>query len=204
MTALPPNPDKIGVARHLSAQLLPILVWPNPKLHQQCEDVTKFDDELGQLIMDMFLTMDTNNGIGLAAPQVGVLKNIITLSIPKQRRIENEHSPTANPEYEEFLEHVVLINPEVESYGKQGHMIKVDEGCLSVPGYFEKRYRLNEVTINYITPQGREASRTFFGLEAFAVQHEMDHLEGKLFIDELSKLKKERVKKKVKKALKHR
>ena len=202
MSICPPNPDVIGVARHLSSHIRPVLVWPNSKLSQQCEIVTEFDDELGQLLMDMFFTADSNNGIGLAAPQVGVLKNVIVLSMPHNRRLQNLESPTATPEYSEtFKEHTALINPEIIESG--GADFKMTEGCLSVPGYFEERHRPYTVTVRYQDARGRERVDTFTHMKAFVVQHEMDHLTGKVFVDELSSLKKDRVKKKITKTIKN-
>lgn len=197
-SVLPPNPDVVGVARHLRAQVRPILTYPNELLHKMAEPVTEFDDELGQLVMDMFLTMDTNSGIGLAAPQVGVLKRVITLSIPHQYMLKSEG--TEPTEYTDpHQEHTVMVNPEITDFSDE--IYSFDEGCLSVPGYFEKRKRPTWIIVQYQTPKGNILHRQLEGLPAFAVQHEIDHLNGKLFVDNLSPLKKQRVKKKVEKTL---
>ena len=202
MSVLPPNASKIGVSESLyrSTRVREILVWPNPILSQPCEDVTEFDDELGQLVMDMCLTMASGNGVGLAAPQVGVNKNIITIGFPKHYALDNGSDYTGPTEYgNSFIDYKVMINPRILNTGER--QWEHEEGCLSVPGYFEKRKRPSEITVEYQLPNERWDSVQLQGLEAFAVQHELDHLNGKLFIDDLSRLKKDRVKKKVKKAL---
>lgn len=198
-SVLPPNPDVVGVARHLRAQVRPILTYPNDTLHTMSEKVTEFDDELGQLIMDMFYTMDTNKGVGLAAPQIGVNKRVVTLSIPYKYMLKQEG--TENTEYtDSHQKHTVLINPEVTDYSDE--IYTFEEGCLSVPGYYENRKRPTWIIVQYQTPKGNIVHQQFEGLSAFTIQHEIDHLNGKLFIDKLSPLKKQRIKKKVIKTLK--
>ena len=198
MAAIPVNASKIGVSGHLSASVRNILIWPTSSLNEPSVEVTEFDDELGQLIMDMFLTMDTNNGVGLAAPQVGINKNIITIGVRKHYALEN---PGTTPtEYgNSFIDHKVMINPKI--LGSSEQLTQNEEGCLSVPGYFENRMRPREIIVEWQDPHERFHSEEFQGMEAFVIQHEMDHLKGKLFIDDLSKLKKDRVKKKVAKEL---
>lgn len=158
--------------------ILPILVWPNDKLHGKCEDVTVFDDDLELLARKLLITMKHNNGIGLAAPQVGVLKNVLAIWI---------ETTTA----------AVLVNPKItESSSEQ---FEFNEGCLSVPGYFEKRERPQRIVVKYQDIKGQEHETEFKDLYAFCVQHEIDHLNGKVFVDDLSMLKKTMVKAKIKK-----
>lgn len=199
MTVLPANAEKIGVSRHLSSpHVLPLQVWPRAQnmLSQKCEDITEFDDNLGQLIMDMIYTMETLKGYGLAAPQVGVLNNIVVLSTPMQVQISSANGPTGTPEYENTIpRRHVLINPKLIATSEA--TMEMEEGCLSIPGYFETRKRPNEVVISYQDPRGTECTAELTYTEAFAFQHELDHLNGKLFIDELSPLKKNRIKKKI-------
>jgi peptide deformylase len=166
------------------AGILKILVWPNPVLHQISEPVSEFDTiELKQLVTDMFATMRHGNGIGLAAPQVNVLKRVITLEIEPNRML-------------------YFINPRVVWESEE--MYSWEEGCLSVPGYFEKRDRPQEILVETADFSGNITNVRLQGLYAFALQHEIDHLNGIVFVDDLSNLKKDRVKAKVKKTLRHR
>jgi len=180
------NPSVVGVSNHILGKIRPVIKWPNKILETPCEDVTEFDDELGQLIMDMQWTMATSDGIGLAAPQVGVSKNVIVIDT------SDSTFRLPNP--------LVLINPTIRSESQE--MFSTREGCLSVPGYFEDRTRLAKVRIKYRDPRGKEREITLEGMDAFVAQHEMDHLSGKTFVDELSSLKKKFVKKKMIKTLK--
>lgn len=164
---------------------LGILMWPDNRLHVQCEEVTEFDNEdrknLSQLALDMIYTMRISGGIGLAAPQVGVTANMFVMTIN-----ENQDS-------------LVLINPEVIETSDE--LFEWEEGCLSVPGYFENRKRPNRVVVRFQDPIGDDHELEFLGLWAFAVQHELDHLKGKVFVDDLSFFKKTRVKSKIKKTI---
>jgi len=169
---------------------LPILTYPNELLHKEAENIIRFDDEdnhhLTQLFADMSLTMINNRGIGLAAPQVGILANMLVILAQQ----EGKHMP----------EPYALINPIIK---EQDGEYEWEEGCLSVPGYYENRTRAKKVVIQFQNLVGEEKEVEFHGLYAFVVQHEMDHLDGKLFIDGLSSFKKKfSVEKKVKKYLK--
>lgn len=161
-------------------QIRRMVIWPDPRLSAKCEYVTRFDDSLDHLVQDMFATMVANSGVGLAANQVGILKRVITI------RVE-QNSP------------FYLINPEIIESSDE--MFKWEEGCLSVPGYFEDRERPARIAVRFKTVDGEEKEIEMFDLTAFAVQHEMDHLDGKTFVDDSSFFKKGRVKKKIKKAL---
>jgi peptide deformylase len=123
-----------------------------------------------------------SNGAGLSAVQVGVLKQIIVVDVG-----EGRHD---------------IINPEIRETTTKP--FKFSEGCLSVPNYYENRERPESILLRYETAKGEPFVKWFSGLEAFCIQHEMDHLEGKLFIDDLSPLKKERIRKKIEKSLRRR
>lgn len=160
---------------------LQIVHWPDERLHKKCEDVTEFDDHLVKFVTDMIYTMRENNGVGLAAPQVGIPLNVIVLWID-------------TPENSFVGE---MINPEIIEVSNE--MFRWEEGCLSVPGYYEDRERPKTIRVRYHDMYGKLYERELSGLAAFAVQHEIDHLNGKVFIDSLSQLKKDRIKKKISK-----
>jgi peptide deformylase len=167
---------------------LPIIVWPHPKLNTVCENVDEFNDNLKQLTSQMITTMLKFNGVGLAAPQVGISLNVIVASF---------FDTTIQQEKLEPCENIVLINPKIQH--TRDELFSWEEGCLSVPGYFETRSRPYEIMVNYCDVNGTLCQQTFTGLNAFIIQHEIDHLKGKVFVDDLSKLKKDRIKKKISK-----
>lgn len=158
-----------------------ILVWPNPVLKQKAHPVGKVDDEVRTLIKDMFESMYAADGVGLAAPQIGVMKNVIVLdTTPRQ--------PEAKP--------VAMVNPEILSLeGK----LTYKEGCLSVPGEAEDVDRAAIVTVRFLDENGDEQTLRCEGLLAVAVQHETDHLKGVMFVDHISALKRELIRKRMKK-----
>lgn len=168
---------------NIQPTVLPLVVWPDERLHQKCEDVSTFDDWVKQFAANLLATMQVEDGVGLSAPQVGVNVNIIAVWI-------EENNP------------LVLINPTVIKQSKE--MFKWDEGCLSVPGYFEVRQRPKSITVSYKDINGDPHTSDFSDLYAFTLQHEIDHLHGRLFIDGLSNLKKDRIRSKMKKYLKRR
>jgi peptide deformylase len=162
--------------------LLPILEYPDPRLRIRAEPVTKFDAELQQLVADMFETMYSAPGIGLAATQVNVHKRILVCDVATEGK-----------------QPYCLINPEiVHAEGE----INSEEGCLSVPEFYDYVDRAALVRVRAFDPTGRQFELTVEGLLAVCIQHEMDHLEGKLFVDYLSELKRERLKKKASKKAK--
>ncbi|GMU59385.1 MAG: peptide deformylase [Myxococcaceae bacterium] len=158
-----------------------ILVWPHPLLKQKAQPVAKVDDEIRTLIKDLFESMYAADGVGLAAPQIGVLKNVIVLdTTPRQ--------PEAKP--------VAMVNPEILSLeGKQTYK----EGCLSVPGEAEDVDRAAVVTVRFLDENGDEQTLKCEGLLSVAVQHETDHLKGVMFVDHISTLKRELIRKRMKK-----
>ena len=161
-----------------------ILRYPEPLLKQKSVPVTEFNDELKQLADDMAETMYAAPGVGLAAPQVGVLQRLIVLDC------------SASDEPDDLL---VAVNPEI--IAGEGDSLE-EEGCLSVPGYWASVKRHVTATIRYQDTDGNVHERAADGLLAIGMQHEVDHLEGVLFVDRLSPLKRSILRKKYLKMLK--
>lgn len=177
--------------------VMKILTFPDPKLREVSQPVEKFGPELKKLAEDMIETMYAAQGIGLAAPQVGELVRMVVIDTrPKDEK-------GARYKYEEMSEleaaveqPLVLINPEiVKGEGKTTY----DEGCLSVPGYFETVQRNDVVEMKAFDVNGKEFRVKADGLLAICMQHELDHLEGTLFIDHLSFIKSNKIKSQIKK-----
>jgi peptide deformylase len=164
-----------------------ILTYPNPRLAITSEDVTEFDAELTNLIEDMFETMYAAPGIGLAAPQIDVPRNIFVIDIDYERDEETNAISGKSPH--------VFINPRI--YNRAGEML-YKEGCLSVPGIYEEVKRSEMITVDYFDVSGKKHTKDFEGLMAVAIQHENDHLLGRLFIDRLSFIKSRSIKKRIK------
>jgi peptide deformylase len=158
---------------------LTILEFPDPRLRTRATPVTVFDAALSRLVDDMFETMYAAPGIGLAASQVNVHKRLIVIDVS-----ENHDTPR------------VFVNPQILS--KEGAAIG-EEGCLSVPNIFDKVPRAQKIRIRAQDRTGAVLEEDLEGLLAVCLQHEMDHLEGKLFVDYLSDLKRERIRKKLEK-----
>ena len=157
-----------------------ILHFPDPKLHNQSQIVEVVDDEIRTLVDDMLDTMYDAPGIGLAAPQVDVFKRIMLVDISDDKS-----------------EPLVFINPEIiDSGGKE----KMEEGCLSVPGIYETVERADWIKVRALDRDGNPFEMEADGLKAVCIQHEIDHLDGKLFVDYLSSLKRTRIRKKLEKA----
>jgi peptide deformylase len=162
---------------------LKILEFPDPRLRKKATEVASVDDALRSLIDDMFETMYDAPGIGLAATQVDVHKRLLVTDV----------SPDKTEPY-------VLINPEILE--KDG-VTATDEGCLSVPGYYEEVERAEHIRVRFLDRDGNEQEMEAKGLLAVCIQHEMDHLEGKLFVDYLSETKRQRIRKKLEKNRRH-
>ncbi len=160
--------------------LLQILKYPDSHLYTVAKRVPKVDDAIRSLFDDMAETMYAAPGIGLAATQVDVHKQVIVLDISESK--------------DQLL---VLINPEIVASSGQ---IECEEGCLSVPGIFEKVTRAEEISVRALDRAGNTIEFDASGLLAVCVQHEMDHLKGKVFVEYLSPLKQERIVKKLRKA----
>jgi peptide deformylase len=158
---------------------LTILEYPDPRLRTRARPVTRFDADLQRLIDDMFETMYAAPGVGLAAPQVDVHERLLVIDVSEKKD-----------------EPLVFINPEIIA---RGEPCISEEGCLSVPGYYEPVERAQTVRVRAQDRHGKRFERDCDDLLAVCVQHEMDHLEGKLFVDYLSELKRSRIRKKLEK-----
>lgn len=171
--------------------VLPLVLYPDPRLMQMSSAVEEVTDEARAFLDDMLETMYATNGIGLSAVQVGVMKRIVTMDIHHgsdrypDKTSDNEHSP------------YFMVNPEVIEHTEETYVF--EEGCLSFPGQYGDVTRPKEVTVRYLDYHGVEQITHFTGLEAVCVQHEIDHLNGVVFIDYLSKLKKDMIARRMKK-----
>ncbi len=156
---------------------LNVLIYPDERLRTVCQPVAEINDEIRKIVDDMFETMYKEEGIGLAAPQVNIQQRIITIDLDS----ENSNQ-------------IVLINPEIlESSGETG----IEEGCLSIPGFRGLVPRKEKVTVKALNRNGNEFTLEADGLLAICIQHEIDHLNGVLFVDYLSPLKRNRIKEKL-------
>ncbi len=163
--------------------VLPILHFPDDRLRRASEPVDAITDEIQKLIDDMIETMYAAPGVGLAATQVGVSKQIMVIDITLGKDPASLH---------------VMINPQIISRAGE---IKEEEGCLSVPEFSEGVPRAASLEVRYLTREGREQTLAADGLLAKAIQHEVDHLNGQLFLDRLSPLKRDLIKRKIRKAI---
>ncbi len=163
--------------------LLPIIQYPDPRLHAVAAEVAVVDASVKQLIADMAQTMYAAPGVGLAATQVDVHQRVIVIDISDTR---------------DDLR--VFINPQL--LNASGSTL-CEEGCLSVPGIFENVTRAERIKVAALDRQGRPFELDAEGLLAYCIQHEMDHLQGKIFVEYLSRLKQERILKKLKKQRQH-
>lgn len=161
----------------------PILIHPDPRLKTRATPVTDVTDDLRVLAKDMLDTMYDAPGIGLAAPQVGVLSRVLVMDCVKD--------PDQEPEP------MVLINPEVIEASEE--LASYEEGCLSIPEQYAEVQRPAEVKVRWMDLEGSEQEAHFDGLWATCVQHEIDHLNGKLFIDYLKPLKRQMITRKMQK-----
>jgi peptide deformylase len=164
--------------------LLQILEFPDPRLRNRAQPVTQVDAALRTLIDDMFETMYAAPGIGLAATQVNVAKRVLVIDLS-----------------EKHDQKLALINPEIL---QRSGVEETEEGCLSVPGYFDKVTRAEKIRVRALDRDGKQIEFEAEGLLAVCIQHEIDHLDGKLFVDYLSELKRTRIRKKLEKERKER
>ena len=160
--------------------ILKILEFPDPRLRKVAKPVTDVDETIKRLIVDMFDTMKDAQGIGLAASQIDVHLRVIVMNLS-----EDDIGPR------------VFINPEIETLDDS--VDPYEEGCLSVPGFYEKVDRPAHVMIRALDGEGKAFEEKAHGLLAVCIQHEIDHLEGKLFVDYLSPFKRQRIRKKLEK-----
>ena len=159
--------------------ILDVLSFPDERLRTVAKPVEEVNDEIKQLVLDMFETMKDENGIGLAATQVNRHVQVVVMDVS-----EDQNEPR------------VFINPEI--IRKDGSTIS-EEGCLSVPGNYAKVERAEAITVKALDQNGESFELDAEGLLAICIQHELDHLKGKLFIDYLSPLKRQRIRKKLEK-----
>lgn len=162
---------------------MPILIHPDPRLKKVCAPINDLSDELRTLADDMLETMYDAPGIGLAAPQVGILTRLIVLDCIKDEEDTPRPMAMFNPE-------IVASSDEINVY---------EEGCLSIPDQFAEVKRPKVVDVRWIGVDGKEHNETFDGLWATCVQHEIDHLNGKLFIDYLGAMKRQLITRKMQK-----
>ena len=162
--------------------VLKILIFPDPRLRTVAKAVEKVDDSLKKLTEDMLETLYEGSGIGLAATQVDVHKRVIVVDISEKK---DEPLVLINPVLKK------VIDPEVKIYS---------EGCLSVPGFYEELERPSEIEISFQDVNGQDHTLIANGLLSVVVQHEMDHLEGKMMVDSISNVKREMIRKKLSKA----
>lgn len=160
--------------------LLPILEFPDPRLRTVAKSVTEVDDKVRQLVDDMFETMYDAPGIGLAATQVNVHKRVVVIDVS-----EDKSQP------------MVFINPEIEVLDAE--VSEYDEGCLSVPGFYETVVRPGHIRVKALDRNGDAFEIEPQGLLAVCIQHELDHLNGKLFVDHISPFKRTRIRAKLEK-----
>lgn len=161
---------------------LEVLRFPDERLRTVAKPVAQVDDSIKKIVADMFETMYQENGIGLAATQVNIHQRIVVIDVSEDKE-----------------EQLVLINPEITK--KDGSTIS-EEGCLSVPHSYAKVDRAETVTVKATNIDGQEFSLDADGLLAICIQHELDHLQGKLFVDYLSPLKRQRIRTKLEKEAK--
>jgi len=170
------NPFSAGLS---AMAIRPILVIPDARLRAVADPIVEVDDDIKALAKDMLDTMYDAPGIGLAAPQIGVMKRIVVMDLA------GEGEPPAP---------LVMINPEITHFGDQ--MQVTEEGCLSIPELYYEVERPNDVSVKYTDLEGKEVTKDAEGKLAVCIQHELDHLDGVLYIDYLSRLKRDRVIKK--------
>jgi len=160
--------------------ILNVLRFPDERLRTKATQVAEVNQDVKAIIDDMFETMYDENGVGLAATQVNIHQRIVVINVTEDKD-----------------QAYVLINPEIISHSNQTEIN--EEGCLSVPGCYAKVDRYTEVTVKALDRNGKEFTLTATELLAICIQHELDHLDGKLFVDYLSPLKRQRIKTKLEK-----
>lgn len=176
--------------------LLDILIHPDRRLRKIAEPVSQFTNALRTITDNMFATMYKAHGIGLAATQVNIHQRIIVMDVPETRETEGEENPGHSAPHHTRL---VLINPEI--LGASEETAAWQEGCLSLPGQFADVERPKTIRYAYYDLGGSRCENEAEGLLGVCIQHEIDHLNGVLFIDHLSRLKRERLEKKLAKSL---
>jgi peptide deformylase len=174
--------DASGVTDYLTGMIRPLVILPDPVLRQVSKPVERVDDELRRFADDMLETMYDAPGIGLAAIQIGEPRRMLVIDLAKEDEPKAPH---------------VIINPEIVASGDGVSVY--EEGCLSIPDYYAEVERPDTVTVKYLDRDGKERLIEADGLMATCLQHEIDHLNGVLFIDHISKLKRDMVVRKFRK-----
>ena len=162
---------------------LDILRFPDPRLRRRAEPVNAIDDNVRRLLDDMLDTMYDAPGIGLSAPQVNVAKRVVTIDVSEDRSAP-----------------LCLVNPEIRSVSGE---TETEEGCLSLPGVYEIVRRPERIRVCALDRDGRSREIEAEGMLAVCIQHEIDHLDGRLFVDYLSRLKRQRIRRKAEKTLRY-
>ena len=162
--------------------LLKILEVPNPLLKKKCAPVTEVTDEVRRLMNDMLEAMYDAPGVGLAAPQVGILQRIVVIDVTRDNEPKHPYK---------------MVNPVITEHSETTLMH--EEGCLSVPEQYAPVERYETVTVEYADENGKKQTLSADGLLAICIQHELEHLDGKLFIDHLSKVKRDMIVRRVEK-----
>lgn len=165
--------------------ILNVLRYPDPRLHLKAIEIENIDNSIKKLVDDMVETMYKLKGLGLAATQIDVQKRLFIMDL------SNEDTPSNL---------MIFINPQIIK--KNGNTVS-EEGCLSVPGIYETVNRAESIVVKYLDLDGKNQELEASGLMAICIQHEIDHLDGKVFVEYLSSLKQNFIKKKMKKLLKH-
>ena len=182
------NLDPPARIAYLAVMIRPILIHPDPRLKKVCDPVPGVDDDTRALMDDMLETMYDAPGIGLAAPQIGVTSRVIVMDCAPRA---NEDDPEPEPQP------ICLANPEV--IWSSDEMVDYEEGCLSIPEIYANVTRPLQVHVRFLNREGAEETREFSGIWSICVQHEIDHLNGKLFIDYLSSMRRQMITQKMKK-----
>lgn len=171
-----------------------IHIWPDPVLSTPAKDVAAFDASLTVLIQDMFETMYASSGIGLAANQVGILQRVLVMDLDPQKQAAKDEAIAQELNSWLYKGPIALINPKIVA--AEGTIVW-EEGCLSVPGITDSVKRKEHIQVTYQDAQGATHTLEARGLYAVCIQHEMDHLAGKVFVEYLSKLKRDIIRKKM-------
>lgn len=162
-------------------KLLDIVLYPNNILRQKATKVEEITEEIKDLVQNMFHTMYTDNGIGLAAPQVGISKRIFVMDAAKSTEDEDTQTVKSDP--------ICFINPEITK--KSDEIFEYEEGCLSIPAASGAVKRPKKITVTFTDVEGKQNTIEAEDLMATCIQHEIDHLDGILFIDHLSQIKRD-------------
>ncbi len=171
-----------------------VRIWPDQALREKSSPVVAADGSVKGMVDDMFATMYESNGIGLAANQIGVQKRVVVIDLDPHGQAKRDEEVRAELAEWNFQGPVVLVNPVIKS--RTGKIVW-EEGCLSVPGINEDVTRAETVEVSAHDPDGQELEIVGHGLYAVCLQHELDHLEGKVFVDYLSKLKRDVIRRKM-------